>query len=63
MMIRCRFYDEVFEEFTKFGKIEDVQVCENLGEHMVGNVYVKFGDEVSCLITSIILDFALNISM
>ena len=25
------FYDEIFEEFQKFGKLEDVQVCENLG--------------------------------
>ena len=39
------FYEEIFEEFKGFGKIEDVQVCENLGEHMVGNVYVKFDDE------------------
>lgn len=39
------FYDEIFEEFSKFGKIEDVQICENLGDHMVGNVYVKFEDE------------------
>ena len=22
-----------------------MQVCENLGDHMVGNVYVKFADE------------------
>lgn len=39
------FYEEIFEEFSKFGKVEDIQVCENLGDHMVGNVYVKYGDE------------------
>jgi splicing factor U2AF subunit len=39
------FYEEVFDEFQKFGKVEDLQVCENLGDHMVGNVYVKFFDE------------------
>jgi splicing factor U2AF subunit len=39
------FYEEVFEEFMNYGKIEDVQVCENLGDHMVGNVYVKYYDE------------------
>jgi splicing factor U2AF subunit len=39
------FYEEAFEEFQKFGKVEDVQVCENLGDHMVGNVYVKYFDE------------------
>lgn len=30
------FYDEIFEEFKNYGKLEDVQVCENLGDHMVG---------------------------
>lgn len=39
------FYEEVFEELNKFGKLEDLQVCENLGDHMVGNVYAKFADE------------------
>lgn len=39
------FYHEIYEEFSKFGKIEDVQVCENLGDHMVGNVYIKYFDE------------------
>lgn len=29
----------------QFGKIEDIQVCENLGDHMVGNVYIKYDDE------------------
>ena len=29
------FYDEIFEEFKNYGKLEDVQVCENLGDHMV----------------------------
>eukprot|EP00602_Paraphysomonas_sp_CaronLab_P005379 CAMPEP_0185020360 /NCGR_PEP_ID=MMETSP1103-20130426/2948_1 /TAXON_ID=36769 /ORGANISM="Paraphysomonas bandaiensis, Strain Caron Lab Isolate" /LENGTH=284 /DNA_ID=CAMNT_0027551199 /DNA_START=233 /DNA_END=1088 /DNA_ORIENTATION=+ len=39
------FYEEIFDELKTFGTVEDVQVCENLGDHMVGNVYVKFGDE------------------
>ena len=39
------FFFEIFEEFHKFGRSEEVQVCENLGDHMVGNVYVKFYDE------------------
>ena len=29
----------------EFGNVDDIQVCENLGDHMVGNVYVKFDDE------------------
>jgi splicing factor U2AF subunit len=39
------FYEEIFEEFRNYGKLEDIQVCENLGDHMVGNVYMKFYDE------------------
>ena len=39
------FYEEIFDELKTFGRVEDVQVCENLGDHMVGNVYVKFADE------------------
>lgn len=39
------FYEEIYEELRKYGKVEDIQVCENLGDHMVGNVYVKYLDE------------------
>lgn len=39
------FYEEIFEEFATFGQLEEVQVCENLGDHMVGNIYVKYSDE------------------
>ena len=33
---------QIFEEFLKFGEIEEIAVCENLGDHMIGNVYVKY---------------------
>lgn len=37
------FYDEVFSEMEDvYGPVEELNVCENIGEHMVGNVYVKF---------------------
>lgn len=39
------FYEEIYEELRTYGKVEDIQVCENLGDHMVGNVYVKYLDE------------------
>ena len=29
----------------KYGEVEEINVCENIGEHMVGNVYVKFMKE------------------
>lgn len=43
-------YDEFFEEIfleleDKYGKIEEMNVCDNLGDHLVGNVYVKFESE------------------
>jgi splicing factor U2AF subunit len=39
------FYEEVFLELVKFGEIKDLIVCDNLGDHLIGNVYVKFGAE------------------
>lgn len=39
------FYEEIYEELASFGKVEECNVCENLGDHIVGNVYVKFEDE------------------
>lgn len=29
------FYEEVFEEMSKFGDLEELHVCDNLGDHMV----------------------------
>jgi len=39
------FYEEVLRECLKFGDVEAVMVCDNLGDHMLGNVYVKYCDE------------------
>jgi len=39
------FYEEIMEELVKFGYVEQLHVVENLGEHMFGNVYVKFKTE------------------
>lgn len=33
------------EEMAKFGDVEQIYICENLGDHLIGNVYVKFFDE------------------
>jgi len=35
----------VFEEAAKFGTVEELHVCDNLADHLVGNVYVKYSDE------------------
>ena len=29
----------------KFGEVENLNVCDNIADHMVGSVYVKFVDE------------------
>mmetsp|Transcript_15862 Transcript_15862/g.34225 ORF Transcript_15862/g.34225 Transcript_15862/m.34225 type:complete len:280 (-) Transcript_15862:10-849(-) len=42
------FYEDVFEELAQAGEIENLNVCDNLADHMVGNVYVKFKDEEAC---------------
>lgn len=39
------FCDEVVDELRKFGKITEFNVCFNLGEHLNGNVYIKYSKE------------------
>eukprot|EP00485_Elphidium_margaritaceum_P013149 CAMPEP_0202694388 /NCGR_PEP_ID=MMETSP1385-20130828/8257_1 /ASSEMBLY_ACC=CAM_ASM_000861 /TAXON_ID=933848 /ORGANISM="Elphidium margaritaceum" /LENGTH=283 /DNA_ID=CAMNT_0049350221 /DNA_START=128 /DNA_END=979 /DNA_ORIENTATION=- len=39
------FYEDVLEEMIKFGDVEELVICENLGDHMFGNTYVKFATE------------------
>ncbi|VDN51134.1 unnamed protein product [Dracunculus medinensis] len=42
------FYREVYLEISeKYGTIEEMNVCDNVGEHMLGNVYIKFRSELS----------------
>jgi len=36
------FFEEILEELAKFGEVEQLHVVENLGDHMFGNVYVKY---------------------
>ena len=36
------FYDEVFHELSSYGEIEDMIVADNVSEHMLGNIYVKY---------------------
>ena len=37
----------MFEELDKFGEVENLNVCDNIADHMVGSVYVKFVDETA----------------
>eukprot|EP00657_Telonema_sp_P-1_P011554 TRINITY_DN6791_c0_g1_i1.p1 TRINITY_DN6791_c0_g1~~TRINITY_DN6791_c0_g1_i1.p1 ORF type:complete len:230 (-),score=89.35 TRINITY_DN6791_c0_g1_i1:51-740(-) len=42
------FYEDVHGELSEFGLIEEMHVVDNIGDHMVGNVYVMFDDEEGC---------------
>ncbi|KAG4188794.1 hypothetical protein ERO13_A08G188100v2 [Gossypium hirsutum] len=39
------FYEDIYEELSKFGEIESLNVCDNLADHMIGNVYAQFREE------------------
>ena len=40
------FYEDIFEELTNIGgELEQLRVCENLSDHLTGNVYCKFVEE------------------
>jgi splicing factor U2AF subunit len=33
---------------SQFGEVENLNVCDNIADHLVGNVYIKFRDEEAC---------------
>jgi splicing factor U2AF subunit len=39
------FFEDFYTELSKFGQLECLHICDNLGDHMVGHVYAKFSDE------------------
>jgi splicing factor U2AF 35 kDa subunit len=39
------FFEDAFMELSKYGRVEGLHVVDNLGDHMIGHTYVKFGDE------------------
>jgi len=41
------FYEEIFLELSNFGELKELNVLDNLSEHLIGNVYAKFNDEDS----------------
>jgi splicing factor U2AF 35 kDa subunit len=36
------FYEDIFIELAKYGEMEDLIVCDNMGDHLVGNVYIRY---------------------
>lgn len=39
------FYEDVFLEVSEYGEVEDLLVADNLGDHLIGNVYIKYHNE------------------
>ena len=37
-----QFYEDMFIELAKFGEIEDLNICDNVGEHLAGSKWVFF---------------------
>ena len=40
-----QFYEEMFVELSSFGELKELAVVDNLGDHLIGNVYARFNDE------------------
>lgn len=44
-------FDSVFEEIyceieDTYGEVDEINVCDNMGEHMIGNTYIKVARHV-----------------
>jgi len=37
-----QFYEDVFCELVKYGNLLEMHVCDNVGDHLIGNVYARF---------------------
>jgi splicing factor U2AF subunit len=38
------FYEDIFMELAKYGEIEEMNVCDNVGDHLVGSNYILILD-------------------
>ncbi|KAJ3282893.1 hypothetical protein HDU79_009591 [Rhizoclosmatium sp. JEL0117] len=36
------FFEDLYVEMCKYGEVEELNVCDNVGDHLLGNVYVMF---------------------
>lgn len=40
------FYEDLYVEMArKYGEIDEMMICDNIGDHLIGNVYVRFASE------------------
>ena len=38
-------YIEIFLEVAKFGEIKEMFIVDNIGDHLIGNIFIKFVTE------------------
>lgn len=36
------FYEDFYVELAQFGTLVEMHVCDNIGEHLIGNVYARY---------------------
>lgn len=36
------FYEDFFCELAKYGQLVEMHVCDNIGDHLIGNVYARY---------------------
>jgi splicing factor U2AF 35 kDa subunit len=41
------FYEDIWCELCKYGELEELVVCDNNNDHLIGNVYARFKYEES----------------
>lgn len=40
------FYEDIFTEASlRYGEIDEIRICDNVGDHLIGNVYIRFRRE------------------
>jgi len=39
------FYEDVYLQMITYGEVEEIHICDNIGDHIIGNAYVKFHTE------------------
>ncbi|KAI9184599.1 hypothetical protein H9P43_003654 [Blastocladiella emersonii ATCC 22665] len=44
-----QFYEDWYRELALGGALEEMHVCDNVGEHLVGNVYARYRNESDAL--------------
>ena len=36
------FYEDIFVELAKYGVIEELHICDNICDHLAGNIYIRY---------------------